>query len=106
MGCSLRRKFVDFWCPFFQKKRSFGDLFFGTSILTPPFWIHSKNPLFGGGGLKLSSEITFHQVHKSGYSEVPPRQPANRIFLHNIRQRKELIKALEKGDSTRDELIR
>src|SRR5271168_1738346 len=87
-GVHLGENLSIFGAHSFRKRGPRETPFSGPSILTPPFWIHSKNPLFGGGGLKLSSEITFHQVHKSGYSEVPPRQPANRIFIQRQLKRR------------------
>src|SRR5271154_755417 len=89
MGCSLRRKFVDFWCPFFQKNPPREIGFLGPSILTPKSsnldWVSNSRP-----------KVTFHQVHKSGYSEGPPRQPANRILqLHGTHRKPKVRVGLE-----------
>jgi hypothetical protein len=64
--------------PILSEKEVLGRPLFRDLDFDPPNPVSTETRF---GGLKLSSELTFHQVHKSGYSEVPPRQPANRIFL-------------------------
>src|SRR5271168_5263716 len=54
------------------RKRGLSETSFWEPRFDPPlFGFHSKNHIFRCGGSQILVPITFHQVHKSGYSEVP-----------------------------------